>query len=472
MIIQQKLHSPSAKQSARQLNIKMECPNFALPNAIKLVKPEPGIFMMHRHTEADPNKKWNYVHRSGKPCPSGTDGTCKHKRRNNDELPDLPTSPVNLETNKDGDSPTIINVTNDRSVVTETPIPTNEEPDPGLLEPRSVVTNRETTPPMVLISPPPVERKSRVQTMAPIGEKATNLGDLLCTLNFNVKPNTIDAIPLAQSVITGQPNTEPCTTHSLFLDQSDRSVASEKSPKVTELTSPDPSELSPEKVPDREITSGNQVTANLMKSPTVTPGDHGDEFLPNLVLNQTPQQSVVTARIKEESTKTTIEEPHNPKKTVLQGTPARSNSENSSQPSTTPRSVLTDPDDDELQSANTLLQLGSQDELNLVDQEIDNEKILPVGKAPEEDFTKQMSALDSNNNENSEDSDRTVDYSTLTQNEQTNRINEDNTSPKGVVKYKHYRIRRHSPAVSQPRRLRCITCGKICDSKKRLNDHF
>ena len=75
-------------------------------------------------------------------------------------------------------------------------------------------------------------------------------------------------------------------------------------------------------------------------------------------------------------------------------TPIRPNVDNVSQLSNTPRSVLTDPDDDELQSANALLQLSSQDEeLNQVDQAVDNELILPVGIAPVEDFTKNIKTL-------------------------------------------------------------------------------
>ena len=138
--------------------------------------------------------------------------------------------------------------------------------------------------------------------------------------------------------------------------------------------------------------------------------------------------------------------------------------------------MLTDPDDDELQSANALLQLSSQDEdLDQVDQAFENDQILPVGIAPVEDFTKNMSELEKSNNTNQNkseggDSDETVDYSTLPQNSVN--ANESPTSPKGVVKYKHYGIKRQSPtATQQNRRMRCKICNKICNSKKHLNNH-
>ena len=504
MITQQRLHSPPADRSACQQNIKTECPN--LPNAQKLVKPEPGIFMMHRHSDADRNKKWIYVHRSGRPCPSGADGICKHKKCDEDELSDLPTSPGTTVTDKDN-STTTTAVDNNRSVVTERPPTPNYGLDSSRPEVRSVVTNEKTTleAPMVLISPPPVERKSMVQMMAPIGKTTNNLGDLLCTLNFNVKPIAAGANGSARPVTTDQSITEHNTStipNPDLADPADRSVSTDRPAEatepiteiinpdpsdladrsvttdrpaeatepITEITNPDPSDLVPGNMPDREITPPNEVTVGL------APVNYDDKFLPDLVHNQTPLRSVLTQHAEKDPAITTLEKTPNPIQTVPQATkgctPARSISDNNSQPSTTPRSVLTDPDDDELQSANALLQLGSQDDLNLVDQEIDNEKILPVGKAPEEDFTKQMSAVDANNNDNSEDSDKTVDYSILNQNEQLDRNNDETTSPKGVVRYKHYGIKRHSPTVSQPQRLRCITCGKICDSKKRLNDHF
>ena len=185
MIIQQKLNSPKTKKPNRHVSVKTEVINSDLPNQA-LVKPEPGIYMRHRHSDADKNKTWNYVHRSGKPCPSGADGTCKHKKRDNNELPDIPATPNDITTLSN------VQITNStgenevRSVVTPA-LPINRGADP-----RSVVTHQEntTTPetPMVLISPPPIERKSTSQPVRTNPCRPGNLGDLLCTLNFNVQP--------------------------------------------------------------------------------------------------------------------------------------------------------------------------------------------------------------------------------------------------------------------------------------------
>ena len=341
MITQQRLHSPPSNRSACQQNIKTECPN--LPNASKLVKPEPGIFMTHRHSDADHNKKWVYVHRSGRPCPSGADGICKHKRCDDDELPDLPTFPEITVTDKDDFTSTTTAVDNNRSVVTERPPTSNYEPDSTIPEVRSVVTNEKTAleAPMVLISPPPVERKSTTQMMTPIGKTSNNLGDLLCTLNFNVKPIAAGAKGSARSVITDQSITEHNTStipNPDLVDLADRSVPTDRpvdaTEPITEIINPDPSEQVPKNMPDREITPPNEATVNL------TPANNDDEFLPDLVHNQTPLRSVLTQHAEKDPAIMTLEQTPTPIQTISQATkgctPARSSSDNNSQPSTTP----------------------------------------------------------------------------------------------------------------------------------------
>ena len=95
--------------------------------------------------------------------------------------------------------------------------------------------------------------------------------------------------------------------------------------------------------------------------------------------------------------------------------------------------MVTDPDQAELETANALLQLGS-----IIDE-----------------------ALPDNIDDNS---DRTIDYE-LTEHSDVNTPS-DLPSPKGVLQYKHYGIRHHSPKVTGNRKYRCFTCNKICDSKK------
>ena len=67
------------------------------------------------------------------------------------------------------------------------------------------------------------------------------------------------------------------------------------------------------------------------------------------------------------------------------------------------------------------------------------------------------------------DSDRTVAYGD-TQPEKSVTI-EDQRSPKGVVKYKRYGIKRQSPSKTKVLRLRCFICDAIFDSKREINKH-
>ena len=54
----------------------------------KLVKPEPGIFMIHQSSKK--NVRWHYVHASGKCCLKGDHSSChKTDEYEEDELPEL-----------------------------------------------------------------------------------------------------------------------------------------------------------------------------------------------------------------------------------------------------------------------------------------------------------------------------------------------------------------------------------------------
>ena len=76
------------------------------------------------------------------------------------------------------------------------------------------------------------------------------------------------------------------------------------------------------------------------------PPEYNSDELPDLVLPET--RSVITGPL-------TPHIAHNDGGT--EQTPNRTQPENTSQPSTTPRSVLSDPDDTEIKTANTLLSL-------------------------------------------------------------------------------------------------------------------
>ena len=247
------------------------------------------------------------------------------------------------------------------------------------------------------------------------------------------------------------------------------------------------------------------ITSNT-DSVTVTESKD-DETLPDLVLpprnelneqisqSQVPSRSVITPVVKppkdnstDPPTITTVSDRSvvTPISAIIEvdnivnsensKTPIRISAENDSQPSTTttPRSVLTDPDTNELETANTLLQLGNLDDnLDEIDKDLNNEQIMPVDNARVEDFTKTMAEEDTNradqDSSDTNDSDKTVDYTIP---DSTEKETGETTSPKGTVRYKHYGIRRHSPSVPTTiQRMKCIVCDLVLDSKKQLNHH-
>ena len=141
-------------------------------------------------------------------------------------------------------------------------------------------------------------------------------------------------------------------------------------------------------------------------------------------------------------------------------------SDTNSQSGTTPRSVLSDPNEVEIETANMLLSLGSTEN---IDKAIDNEELMPVNKAPAEDFAKDLATQEHAQRElpaEDLDSDKTVEYCEPHPDE-----SEETPSPKGVMQYKHYGIKRRSPSKTKVRRLRCMTCDAVCDSKRQLNKH-
>ena len=138
-----------------------------------------------------------------------------------------------------------------------------------------------------------------------------------------------------------------------------------------------------------------------------------------------------------------------------------------SQPSTTPRSVLSDPDDTEIETANTLLSLGS---LENIDKIVDNEALLLVDKPRLNDFTKELATQERKEQPaDDSDSDRTEAYSDNNQSDTPQ--TDEPRSPKGVFRSKHYRIKRQSPTQTKTRHLHCIICDAIFGSKRELNKH-
>ena len=198
---------------------------------------------------------------------------------------------------------------------------------------------------------------------------------------------------------------------------------------------------SSQKIPDRNSVQ-NTITSEKIQVLSVhgknsTDHEYNSDELPDLVLAQT--RSVATDSLIQDTAHNGINAAQ---------TPIRTHSENNSQPSTTPRSVLSDPDDTEIKTANTLLSMGS---LENIDNAVDSEILLPVDKPRTEDFTKDLAELNRDQGEHAtedSDSDKTVEYGDLETPEKPLAMDE-TMSPKGVVRYKHYGIKRQSPSTTK-----------------------
>ena len=240
-----------------------------------------------------------------------------------------------------------------------------------------------------------------------------------------------------RSVLTNEP--ADSTNNKLILDDET------KNNKETQSNIPSP--MSPNE---------DNVHANTRIPHHVALPNYNSDELPDLILPNT--RSVVTS-------------PRTPhiaySNSGTEQTPNRAQSESMSQPSTTPRSVLSDPDDTEIETANTLLSLGS---LESIDQTVDNETLLPVDKPRIRDFTQELAAQECTKQlEDESDSDITVAYGE-NQSDNTSTTAEPR-SPKGVFRSKHYGIKRQSPTQSKVRHLRCLVCDTIFDSKREINKH-
>ena len=141
------------------------------------VKPEPGIHMTHRVNPNDKERTWKFVHVSGRPCNQGGDRDCNSQSENedNDDDPDNATLP---------DLPRI--------------------QDSILPHGNSHSDN--------ITSPPAVQRRDFIpQRQKP--KVSTNLGDLLCTLNFNVNVDTVPSATPDTRNVTTIPANNPLQYH-------------------------------------------------------------------------------------------------------------------------------------------------------------------------------------------------------------------------------------------------------------------
>ena len=284
-----------------------------------------------------------------------------------------------------------------------------EETNPVISSPGSPIT---------LISPPAINRTTAM-SCTPKHKPTKNLDDLLSTLNFDVNPSATQSTPTTnvnsdRSVVTDIPSATRSTPTTN--ENSDRSVVTDI-PQITN-TEQTGDELVINHTDDNNSSNGmprsvvtiepancsHNITTldgetdgtTTTRSATTSPkppnkcndqvsttsihkdvlSEYNSDELPDLVLPQT--RSVTTdPRIPHIA--------HNNSST--EQTPKRTQPENMSQPSTTPRSVLSDPDDTEIETANTLLSLGS---LENIDQAVDNETLLPIDKPRARDFAQEL----------------------------------------------------------------------------------
>ena len=146
-------------------------------------------------------------------------------------------------------------------------------------------------------------------------------------------------------------------------------------------------------------------------------------------------------------------------------------SENS-QAFSSPRSVVTEPDQQEIDTANILIGMNNAagiDDPLPQNYEIDKEHELPVNSDRLEDFVEQINKSQNKQSE-SEDSDATVEYPER-HNDTNKTMTDSELSPKGHINYKHYGIKRQSPDQSKSRTYHCYFCEAICHSKHQLNRH-
>ena len=348
-------------------------------------------------------------------------------------------------------------------------------------------TNKDNEGSINLISPPAVPRFTGPPVQSST-QNRTNLGDLLCTLNFDVIPGedkTHSTPPIGnRKVVTLTPQIDSLpnipTTDSQPVQYLEQHIGPLPAPTHKVVTPSVPASTTPSRLPG-PITISDHNSSPAINSPRTVD-------LPRKVV--TPD--LVSSTYIDEVDKTPGRQTADPNNTQ-QGTDASHNipmddiqtpkSNTLSNSLSSPRSVVTNPDVAELETANALLELGNTP--NAFNAMYDNSELLPVDTAPLEDFTRSLhdesegrnddaentdiqtqvnKDVNNNNNEHS-DSDKTVDYT----HERTEAKITDEMSPKGKISYKHYGIVR--PSKTKSRTMSCYYCKAVFHSKKAINEH-
>ena len=337
------------------------------------------------------------------------------------------------------------------------------------------ISEKTDSMPIELISPPAIERHTEAPKPT-LRSRARNLGDLLCTLNFNQVPANVPT-PVPRKVVTSIQ--DECRIRSSLVELRSASA-------IVTISSGNSSPAI--ESPVRLDSSCKVVTPKLLPQDALTINTDRTDSPEHVVNLYTPK-----GKTTDEPTDNQNEPPSD-----IQASGTDS----------TPRSVITNPDANELETANVLLQLGNTP--NSFDANYDNSEVLPVDAAPLDDFTRTMheeeennktkdsenskqtkepvtgidqdagnrpddNNNDNNNNKNNDDitdnnSEETVDYNANQAVDQAV-SDEELESPKGKLRYKHYGIVRQSPTTGKPKIMYCSFCEARFDSKKKLNNH-
>ena len=442
-------------------NIKQERSTYYPPKPVKL---EPGIHMRRRVNPSDRERPWKFVHVSGRPCNQDGDQDCNSQSENednadelnNESLPDLPRIPdLTLTRSNCGNK---------------------------------VISQKDSTT-VDLTSPPAVQRRDFMpQTSKSRG--TTNLGDLLCTLNFDVQIEKDAPQNEARKVITKPPENIPDRQETYV----NTSYSTASRPKGTPTNSGARTVVTPILLDDDDSTASQPPDTPPATGPLTRSSPSGSSPQTDTMNDTEPARQVVTVTTSDSSPQlnpTTATDITADKSIDGKDLNALLSSEDSNQTrastalTSTPHSVITDPDAVELETANAMLQLGSVGDSNNkhqddLDAAYDNSSLLPVDAAPLADCARELAEsntlpdqnIDKNNNiiqddDENTDSDKTIDYTPGPLEKDTTTI----TSPKGSLKYKQYGIKRPSPKTGPNRNRRCPYCGEICHSKREWNTH-
>ena len=292
--------------------------------------------------------------------------------------------------------------------------------------------NHFITPVISLVSPPTINRtlSPPINLQSESNEAISNLNDLQSTLEISIEPGN------------GSELGEPHNPVSQVLDStiSDRKVVTEAAYNAT-------------------VEDSMGTFTDLLPNQCSTPKQK--ELYPNACTVVTN-----TANNADQMIITDMDSPMSP----IAKTPTHL--DETSQTFSSPRSVITESDQQELDTANILIQMSNsptdkaETTSNYV---IDQEHELPVGSERLEDVVEQMDKSRKDQIERT-DSDATVEYPNHTP-EKNNIQTSTENSPKGHINYKHYGIKRQSPKVSKSRNYQCYFCEAVCNSKQQLNRH-